>query len=137
MRCDASSEGIRSLASSKRSLLVVIVPVLSMQTVSTWLMDSTEPDLCRSTPESAMRMAAIMYVRVISRNRAMGTTSRQSTKTSRVWAMLESMKIDLMMVRMNSTAAMAIRNLVTVPVSICSGVLLEVNSLALLSIFDA
>ena len=80
----ASSLGMKSYSFSYLSLLVVMVPVLSMQTVSTWLIDSTELALCRSTPLSAMRIAAIMYVRVISRKSAMGTMSRQRTKISRV-----------------------------------------------------
>ena len=84
-----------------------------------------------------MRIAAIMYVRVISRKSAIGTMSRQRTKISRVWAMFESMKMDLMIVRMKSTPAIDIRSLVTVPVSIWRGVFFDVNFLALFSILEA
>ena len=115
-----------------------MVPVLSMQTVSTWLMDSTELDLCRSTPESAILAAAIMYVSVISRNNAIGTTSRQRTNASRVSPKDSCVRnIDLNMVMTKRMAAMSIRILVIVPVSIWSGVFLDVNFLALLSILDA
>ena len=129
---------MKSVLFSNLSLLVVIVPVLSMQTVSTWLIDSTELDLCRSTPESAILAAAIMYVSVMSRKSAMGTTSRQRTKTSRIWPKATwVMKRDLKMVRTNRIPAMSMRILVIVPVSIWRGVSLEVNFLALLSIWEA
>ena len=109
-----------------------------MQTVLTWLMDSTELALCSRTPESAILAAAIMYVRVMRRKRAMGTTSRQRTNTSRVWPRSSwVMNMDLKMVITKRIAAMSIRMLVMVCVSICSGVFLEVNLLAILSIWEA
>ena len=68
----------------------------------------------------------------------MGTTSRQSTNTSSVCPRFSCVKrIDLNMVRTNRMAAMTIRILVMVPVSIWSGVSFDVNFLALFSIWEA
>ena len=101
-------------------------------------MDSTELALCRRTPESAILAAAIMYVSVIRRNSAIGTTSRHRTNTSRVCPRSSCvMKIDLKMVMMKRIAAMSIKMFVMVWVSICSGVFFDVNFLALLSIWEA
>ena len=113
-----------------------MVPVLSMQTVSTWLMDSTELEFCRRTPESAMRTAAIMYVRVIRRNRAIGTMS--STMTACLSESTTSMFLNMLSTtsKARKMNARIISISVTALVSTWRGVFFFSNFFALLSILE-
>ena len=143
MMFSASFCSIKCSADSKRRLFVVMVPVLSIQTISTWLMDSTELNLCRRTPVLAILIAVSMYVIVIRRKRAMGTISRQMTKissTSSIPALsnrLAPLITETMTEKNRRTNDIVISAVVMVVVSICKGVFLEVNFLALDSICDA
>ena len=137
----ASPSSMKVVISLKMSLFVVMVPVLSMQTVFTWLMDSTELERCRSTSLSAMRMAAIMYDITISRNSAMGTMSRTMTRLRSTFFWISSHVSYFIRLRTRSSAknmnAMDISSLVTADVSIWRGDILFLYFFALTSILDA